>query len=186
MIRLFVAASFSVPVTRRLAEEVERRKAQVAPALKVVWVAPANYHLTLNFIGSAPEESVDAIASRLAKVVARHAPFELRARGLGAFPNAENPTVLWIGAEAPGLATFQQEVETALVELGFPKEERAYHPHVTVGRVREQVSKPVWMASDDFGSSTVSEIVVYESRTLSAGAEYIARARVALGKKENS
>jgi RNA 2',3'-cyclic 3'-phosphodiesterase len=186
MIRLFVAASFSVPVTRRLADEVEKRKAPVGQSLKVAWVPPANFHLTLKFLGSAPEESVEAIAGRLARVAARHQPFELKARGLGAFPNAEQPSVLWIGADGgEALLKLQKDIEGALVALGFPVEDRAYHPHVTVGRVRERVGVASWTGIEEFGSSTVSEIVVYESRTLSAGAEYIARARIALGKKEN-
>jgi len=73
-----------------------------------------------------------------------------------------------------------------MVELGFDKEERAFHPHVTVGRVKESrgsASDP-WKSDAQLGSSLLNEIVVYESRTRSAGAEYVARARVPLGDKE--
>jgi 2'-5' RNA ligase len=57
-----------------------------------------------------------------------------------------------------------------------------------VGRVKEQAADSIWPASQeiDAGVSTVSEIVVYESKTTSAGAEYTARARVQLSKKENA
>ena len=73
-----------------------------------------------------------------------------------------------------------------MVELGFDKEERAYHPHVTVGRVKESrgAAEEAWKGDALVGSSPFSEIVVYESKTRSAGAEYVARARVPLGDKE--
>ena len=73
-----------------------------------------------------------------------------------------------------------------MVELGFEKEERAYHPHVTVGRVKEHRASAaeLWQGDALVGASTFNEIVVYESKTRSDGAEYIARARVALGAKQ--
>jgi 2'-5' RNA ligase len=179
-IRCFLALTLSVAVTRKIAEEVERRRKEIAG--RVAWVPPANLHLTLQFLGSIDETLVDGIVGRLKKVAARHAPFEARARGLGAFPDTQRPKVLWVGVEAEGLAKLQKEVEAAMVELGFPKEERAFHPHVTVARVKESVTLGDWSSAVDLGASTVGEIVVYESRTHKSGAEYIARARVVLGK----
>jgi len=190
MIRLFVAANFSLSVTRRIAEDVETRRKQVGEALQVAWVPPANYHVTLKFLGSAPEESVEAIAGRLAKIAAQVAPLPMRAHGLGVFPAPERPRVLWVGVDGgaaggAALGALQQQVERALCELGFPSEDRPFHAHLTVGRVREQRSEVAWTSETDYGTSTVNELVVYESRTHAQGAEYVARARVALGKKEN-
>jgi 2'-5' RNA ligase len=73
-----------------------------------------------------------------------------------------------------------------MVELGFEKEERLYHPHVTAGRVKEArgSAENLWKSDALLGSSALAEIIVYESRTRSAGAEYVARARVPLGDKE--
>src|SRR5262245_987198 len=86
-VRTFLAACFSVAVTRRIAEEVARRKGPVADAgLRVAWVPAANLHVTLKFIGSIPEELLEGIGLRLRRVVAQSAPFEARARGFGAFP----------------------------------------------------------------------------------------------------
>jgi len=188
MIRLFLAVNAQVAVTRRIAEEVAKLKSQVRESMRVVWVPPANLHVTLMFLGSAQEEIIEGIEGRLAKVAARHAPFQMKARGLGAFPSAEKPRVLWFGVDGgEALLKLQRDVEGAMVELGFAKDQHAYHPHITVGRVKEQAAESTWPASPeiDAGVSTVSEIVVYESKTTSAGAEYTARARVQLSKKEN-
>lgn len=188
MPRIFLALNFSVAVTRKIAEEVERRKAPLAAAgFGVAWVPAANLHLTLKFLGSVGEELVEGIVGACRRVAARHLPVEVRAAGLGAFPSLERPSVLWIGVEAPApLSALQRDVEAAMVELGFDKEERAHHPHVTVGRVKESrgAATDLWKGEASCGSSLLAEIVVYESKTRSAGAEYVARARVPLGDPE--
>jgi 2'-5' RNA ligase len=186
MPRIFLALNFSVAVTRRIADEIEPRKPPFAEAgFKVAWVPAANLHLTLRFIGSISDELVEGVVGATRKVAARHAPFEARAAGVGAFPSLERPSVLWIGVTAPpALASLQKDVEAAMIELGFPGEERAYHPHVTAARIKDGrgSAAELWRGEADCGASTFTEIVVYESKTRSAGAEYIARARLPLGK----
>ncbi|HEX8954031.1 MAG TPA: RNA 2',3'-cyclic phosphodiesterase [Polyangia bacterium] len=188
MPRIFLALNFSVAATRKIAEEVERKKAPLAEAgFRVAWVPAANLHLTLKFLGSIGDELVDGVTGACRRVAARHPPIEAKAIGLGAFPSPQKPSVLWVGVEAPpALAALQRDVEAAMVELGFDKEERAYHPHVTVGRVKEArgSAADLWKSDALVGSSALGEIVVYESKTRSAGAEYVARARVPLGDKE--
>jgi 2'-5' RNA ligase len=188
MPRIFLALNFSVAVTRRIAEEVERRKAPLTEAgFRVAWVPAANLHVTLKFLGSIREEAIEGVAGGLKRVAGRHQPIEAKAQGLGAFPSPARPNVLWIGVSAPSLAALQRDVEGTLVELGFEKDERAFHPHVTVGRVKESRgdASELWKSDVDCGASPLTEIVIYESKTRSAGAEYIARARVPLGTKEN-
>ncbi|MCU1278533.1 MAG: ligT [bacterium] len=188
MPRTFLALNFSVAVTRKIAEEVDRLKAPMGEAgFRVAWVPAANLHLTLKFLGSINEELVEGVTGACRRVAARHLPIEAKAVGLGAFPSLQKPSVLWVGVEAPpSLAALQRDVEATMVGLGFEKEERAYHPHVTVGRVKESrgPATDLWKGETLLGSSTFAEIIVYESRTRSAGAEYVARARVPLGDKE--
>jgi 2'-5' RNA ligase len=185
MPRIFLALNFSVAVTRRIAEEVERKKQPLADAgFRVAWVPAANLHPTVKFLGSIRDEAIEGIVGSLGRLAPRHQPIEARAVGLGAFPSLSKPNVLWVGVEAPALAALQREVEGAMVELGFEKEERIFHPHVTVGRVKEARgdATALWQSGVDCGSSPLAELVVYESKTRSAGAEYIARARVPLGR----
>ncbi len=188
MPRIFLALNFSVAVTRKIAEEVARFHQPMADAgFRVAWVPAANLHLTLRFLGSVEDDLVEGITGACKKVALRHAPIEAKAVGLGAFPSPQKPHVLWVGVQAPPtLSALQHDVEAAMVELGFDKEERAYHPHITVGRVKDSrgAAAEVWKSDAAFGSSLMQEIIVYESRTRSAGAEYVARARVPLGDKE--
>jgi 2'-5' RNA ligase len=190
MPRIFLALNFSVAVTRKIADEAERRKAAFAGAgFRVAWVPAANLHLTLKFLGSIGDELVEGVVGGCKRVAARHLPIEARVAGLGAFPSLERPNILWMAVEAPpALSALQRDVEMAMVELGFDKEERPYHPHVTLGRVKESAGRSpamdLWKGDAIAGSSSLTEIVVYESKTRSAGAEYVARARVPLGDPE--
>lgn len=185
--RCFLAVTFSVAATRRVADEVERKRAEVARAgAEVAWVPPANLHVTLAFLGSIRDEALEAVVSGARRVASRHAPFAARARGLGAFPSLAEPRVLWVGVDAAeALAKLERDLTGQLVELGFPKEERAYHAHLTVGRVKTPVDlTAVWNsgAGVELASSPFTEIIVYESRMQAKGAEYVARARLPLGR----
>jgi 2'-5' RNA ligase len=182
-IRCFVALNPSVAVARRVAEEVEKAKAAVNEHARVAWVAPANYHLTMRFLGSIEEELVEALEGRLQRVAARHASPELKVGGFGAFPSLERASVLWVGSDGgKALLLLQKDIEGAVVELGFAKEQRPFHPHLTVGRVKESRGPIQWSSVAELGMSHPPDMVVYESRTKQTGSEYIARARVALGK----
>jgi RNA 2',3'-cyclic 3'-phosphodiesterase len=188
-IRAFLGINFSVAVTRRVVDEVERRKAAVAQAgARVAWVPAANLHVTLKFLGSTPEEAIEAVRARVARVAEAAATpsIDARVRGVGAFPSLERPRVLWLGVEPrEPIARLARELDAAMAELGYPREEREFHPHITVARVHDGADlRAAWSGDADAGGSALSEIVVYESKTLSKGAEYVARARVPLGKKQ--
>ncbi|MGP8076248.1 MAG: RNA 2',3'-cyclic phosphodiesterase [Thermoplasmata archaeon] len=99
---------------------------------------PAPEHLTLRFLGEVANERVGAIEQVLAPVGARVAPFDLTLEGVGAFPSAERPRVVWVGATAGAaeLVRLAGGVREALAaEVAAPGEE-AFVPHLTLFRVR--------------------------------------------------
>jgi 2'-5' RNA ligase len=151
-------------------------------------VPAANLHVTVKFLGPVKASAVEAIRDRLARDLAARPPFELEARGLGAFPSPARARILWAGlAPSPGLAALADAVEGGMEALGFAREERAFHPHLTIARVKQGESGPAVAAALAeradlvFGSGRVVEAVLYESRTLPSGSEYVALARVGLG-----
>jgi 2'-5' RNA ligase len=186
-IRAFLAVNLPVPVVRRLVDEVHALQPAVkAAGLEVAWVPAANVHLTLKFFGNIDPVVVAAIQSRLASGLRAHPPFELEARGLGAFPEARRPRVLWAGLrESAPLMALQKDIEDWMEEIGFEREARAFHPHLTLGRVKHGDASLATLLGDRekalFGGGRITEVVLYESRTLRAGAEYIPLTRVALG-----
>ncbi len=185
-IRSFLALNCSIAVTRRIADEVAIRKAPMKVAgLEVAWVPAANYHLTLKFLGPTEEEVFDAVSSVVTRALEGSPPVMLRAVGLSAFPTVHQPKILWAGLDGgQPLLTLQSTLETELDALGFAKEERSFHPHVTIGRVKNDppsFEATRWQSDKEFGLTTVSEIVLYESRTYQSGAEYVALKRYPFG-----
>lgn len=193
-IRAFLAINFPVAVVRRIADEVSSIKQRVADTgCRVAWVPAANIHLTLKFLGMIEAPSAEAIVGRLGRELAGRTPFDLEARALGAFPSPEHPRVLWVGVQAPAaLAALQQDVEGWMADLGYAREEKAFHPHLTIGRVKEPGTVPAaeWLpallqerAATTFGVGRATEVVLYESRTLGSASEYHALGRAALGRR---
>ena len=124
--RLFVALE--------LPEAVRDGLAQMVGGLPGVrWVPPANYHLTLRFIGNVTPVQAEEVDLALGAIRAK--PFELRLQGLGTFEKAGRVQSLHALAErTPGLAHLQAKIETALQRAGLPAERRRFTPHVTLAR----------------------------------------------------
>ncbi len=155
---------------------------------RVKWVEPANLHFTLKFLGEVPEEHLLSVVEAVREVAAFR-PFELSIEGLGAFPDLRAPRVLWVGVQegARELAALARHVEEALSRARFPREERPFEPHLTIGRVRtEGRERGLWQALErlraaKIGRQRVEWVVVMESRLSPQGPTYIARAEVRLG-----
>jgi len=98
--------------------------------------APA--HLTLRFLGEVPESWLARIANAVRTAVAPLAPFDLTLDGVGAFPDAAHPRVVWVGATNGRDAVVQlaHVVSEALESEGIPGESEEFVPHVTLFRVR--------------------------------------------------
>lgn len=187
--RLFLAVNLSIPSTRRVAEALERmrRGCEGGAGPKVSWVPPANLHVTLKFLGWTRPEAVPAIRERVAAGVVGRRPFEIEAVGTGAFPSTGAARVLWVGVRdgSGALAALAGEVEKWMAELGFEREARVYHPHITLGRVRDSGGADCTNllgsgGAQSFGGSTIREVVLYESITKSRGSEYSALCRMPL------
>jgi 2'-5' RNA ligase len=184
-VRLFVAVNLSMATTRKLADAAARmRGAADQKGLRVTWVPPSNLHITLKFLGWTKAPVIDAVSDRLNEVTRGRKGFEVVARGTGGFPTDGHARVLWFGVEpSQALKDLAAAVEGEMARLGFAKEDRAFSPHVTFGRVKEGSGTAEVLApfkQTDFGSSLIRDVVLYESIMKSSGSEYIARARAPL------
>lgn len=138
--RLFVALNLPAEERDRLYEAAAPLRATEFPFR---WVAPAAIHLTLKFLGEVHREAIDRVRGVVRAVAAKAAPFEVSLGGFGAFPTLRRPRVLWAGVEpTPQLRSLKHDLEWELARLGFEREVRAFHPHLTLGRemTRAQVS----------------------------------------------
>ncbi len=107
----------------------------------VAGAAPA--HITLAFLGEVAPERCASIVAALKTAAETAPPFDLELNGVGAFPSAERPRVVWIGA-TEGRAAVEVLAETvreALASVGFPQDRKRFHPHVTLFRVRSPADR---------------------------------------------
>jgi 2'-5' RNA ligase len=108
----------------------------------VKWVGTEGIHLTLKFLGNIDEAEVPALTKALSEAVRGVAPFSLQLGDPGAFPGNQAPRVVWVGVggEIELLRALHNNIDLVLTPLGFPPEKRAFSPHLTLGRVREEAS----------------------------------------------
>jgi 2'-5' RNA ligase len=153
-------------------------------------VAVENLHITLKFLGGVDGERIAALVESLRAAVDGQRAFPLEIVGLGAFPSAMRPRVLWAGV-ADGLeplTTVAGRVEAAMAAQGFPPEERGFSPHVTLGRVREPRRAPALTealaagATRPFGRVAVEAIALMRSDLSPRGARYSELASLPLGR----
>lgn len=186
--RLFVAADLPAGVRARLAEIQDSLR---PVALPVRWVRPDGIHLTLKFLGEVPAGRRTELEGALRGPARGAAPFRLQAAGLGLFPERGAPRVLWIGVrgDLERAVALQRSIEAALHPLGFEPEDRAFRPHLTLGRVRGP-GRGDWRdalersSGADAGGFEVREYILFESRLGPDGAAYTPLARFALGTEE--
>ena len=140
--RTFIAVELDAGVGRALQRLQDDLRDQTAPR-SVRWVRPEGIHLTLKFLGDTPLPRVEAVKTALSQAAAEIGPFSFTVGSLGCFPNARRPRVLWVGVDEPtgALVRLRDAVEAHVAPLGFPTERRAFHPHLTLGRVDRRASK---------------------------------------------
>jgi len=173
--RAFIAIELPESIHEALAREQSRFRA-VSPDAR--WTRPEGIHLTLKFLGQISDEQVDEVKKALGQME-RFEKFTVRAKGFGFFPDARRPRVFWTGLDAPPeLARLAAQVESAMATLGFPSENRAFSPHLTLARFnipRPQPKLQALLAEKGdplLGTFDVSEFFLWESKLSPRGAEY--------------
>ncbi len=98
---------------------------------------PANWHITLRFLGVCSEEAVDSILHALddsldvtrGRVVCTH---------IDAFPKPSKAAVLYVGLQDTEqlVSRLAGLCEAVARDVGFEPQERPYVPHLTLSRLR--------------------------------------------------
>jgi 2'-5' RNA ligase len=178
-------------VAVRMNEQVEESVAKTIDELRhphdgVRWVPRANLHITLKFLGSAADSHrLQQLTGGLRQLATRTASFEVAAMGVGAFPDLEHPSAIWVGlhsVESGALAALAARLETVASEYGFEREKRRWSGHLTIGRVGDRAiadqTRAALNAVRDraFGLSKMESLTLYRSHLGPDGASYEALA----------
>lgn len=161
------------------------------PGGAISWTRAENLHLTLKFLGEVPAEREGELGGFLAEAAVEIAPFDLLLEGAGGFPSMSSPRILWVGIREPldPVRKLHQNMESVLSRAGFPREGRPYHPHITVGRVRQRLPGG-WaervaasLSGKRFGIAHAGSYQLYESRLSPTGAVYRVLRDVPFGRR---
>ncbi len=175
------SAFIAAEVTR----EVRARLGKVQEALRasrpdVIWVKPDHLHLTLRFLGPVEPGQFKRVQSALTEGLKAHRPVAVSLQGVGAFPSRRSPWVIWVGVQdgSAGLRRIHEAVDLALRRLGFPKEERVFLPHLTLGRLRSGKNREGLVAAleranaQPLGQMVVNRVDLIESEVRTSGTRY--------------
>jgi RNA 2',3'-cyclic 3'-phosphodiesterase len=176
-IRTFIALPLPELVTKRIYGIQEQLKPYRLP---VRWVKPENVHLTLKFLGEVSAGTIDDIVEAIKDTVRECSPLLLHAKGLGVFPGIKRPRILWFGISGDVilLSGIQAKLETNLEKKGFPKENRLFKSHLTLGRVKGDIHPEnlvdILRSFSDFTSESfeAKELILYQSELKPSGALY--------------
>ena len=177
MRRLFIALPFPDSACESL-KEIHCALSR-AKALKAV--RPDQYHLTLKFFGECDGKRAEGIEQGFGGVGVGKVPVPFSLEGMGVFPGLQRPKVLWVGIrDEKGLIEgVFNAVSGFAASLGFPGEERAFSPHLTVARLRRDAILPrdiIALMEDrrdeHFARSEFQKVVLYESKLMPGGPVY--------------
>ena len=134
-IRLFIAIETPADIRAQIAQIQGRLRESGAD---VRWEPEEKLHATLKFLGNTPDEKVQPVADALELVSRQHTRCTITYTNLGCFPTSRSPRVVWIGIEDPSeaLRALFLDIEESMASLGFERETRPFHPHLTLGRVK--------------------------------------------------
>jgi len=176
--RAFIAIDLDPEIKKNLMDILRRLK-RLAPQ-NVGWVKEHGLHLTLKFLGEIDEIQATQIKDLMKDIAGTTKPFPMEMKGTGFFPPASrHPRVLWIGTtEQPLLAELQERFEDGLEKIGFSREDRPFHPHLTLGRIKgpfalaEIIAELKKQEAAAFGEMIVNKVALFQSVLKPTGAEY--------------
>ena len=139
-LRVFLAVELSSNLRKKVAE-LQRELRGTLPTIN--WVHPESIHLTLKFLGYIAPAMVEQLLTAIEPIRKRQTSIMVEIQGLGVFPHIHRPRILWIGCtgDMPSLLNCVSRIEGTLEAFGFPPEEKPYHPHLTLARIKHDNSK---------------------------------------------
>ncbi len=171
-LRTFIAIEISMPPSlRKLLEQIRDMG-----LVKVVDSASA--HVTLKFLGDTPIELLPDVIKAMASVAGGFEAFDVELAGTGAFPHWGRPQVVWAGISPKDpLQKMAARLEDVLEPLSFPKEGRAYHPHLTLARIKAKPPRELKelakaYETTSFGTQSIDRVILYQSELQKGGPVY--------------
>ncbi len=181
LLRAFIAIELPQSLQDAIGKQTVRLRQTLGDNL-IRWVPTQNMHLTLKFIGNIANTHLDFLKQLLIRTAESHPQFDMQIGGIGSYPNSKRPRILWAGIYAPTvLASLQRNIEAGTSRLGYEKEVHPFSPHLTIGRVRQNIDTADLtkirngldsIQIGNIGSAQIDSIHLYQSELHSSGSVY--------------
>jgi len=163
--RLFIAIPMPQPVIERMEKIIARLSTKGWP---VRWTDLKTAHLTIHFIGDVEASQAELLRMALPAAVAKHEAFSLETGRLGVFPSEKKPRVLWMGLDGENerLTALHRDLGVLLTSFDFEVDARPFSPHITLGRLREEIgaakAMEIWTTFRGYETGAPLELPVEE------------------------
>jgi len=171
------------PASRRAAGVVRDALASRPHGDGVKWVRDDEFHVTVRFLGQVAAATVAPLVERVGAQLRDVPGFDLALDGLHAFPTPRRPRVIVLDLEPAAPAErLAAAVERGVLEAGFAPEDRPFHGHLTLGRVRRGRRAPPLDDVSPVGAPPfpVREVVLFQSHLDRNGSRYTPLERLSL------
>ena len=189
VLRCFIAIEIPETIRKSVGDIVENLKKSGSD---VKWIAPENIHITIQFLGETEESLIASIKESLEKILAPHHPFCIKIADAGCFPDGRRPRIIWVGMEdSQNLIHLYKDIANEMTRFGYQKEDRAFTPHITIGRVKSQRKMGELLKRLDefkgicFADFEVQKITLMKSELKPSGAKYYSLAEIPFGRRSN-
>lgn len=180
LLRSFIAVEIPLEIQQNIYKATSKFRQEVDALVR--WVPPENMHLTLKFLGDVSPSNLEFLMHMLRSEAETISCFTMHVTGLGAFPSLKRPRVIYVGIHAPAvLEALHRGIESASRRLGYESEERPFSPHLTLGRVKQNVTALEQQKIrrciegtqvDVLGTASVDSVHLYKSELKPSGSVY--------------
>jgi RNA 2',3'-cyclic 3'-phosphodiesterase len=172
--RLFIAADISGEARTTASNLIASLRAEF-PVKGVSWSNPENLHVTIKFLGDTDEAAEMRLIEKLSSIAASYQPFRLQLDK----PELLGKRVVSIAvrADTPTIFSLEMVIDTECERLGFPREGRRFHPHLTIARIRHpekarELGQRFLQTQIEPLGFDVREVALYESEIGAGGSVY--------------
>ncbi len=142
--RLFIAINLPKNIKKNIAAEIEKFRYDFTNDVR--FLEPANWHITLAFLGYQPEENLPAILEAMEKTSQKFSAPAIALSDISYGPIGATPRMVWLngsGQTSKALSEIKEFLENALVDKGirFQRESRGFKTHITLARFSQIAKK---------------------------------------------
>lgn len=178
--RTFIAVEIQHDLAEKIYEFILKSQKQIKTN-KISWVKKENLHITLKFLGEIDDKEVEVVRDVLNEVVKNFSKFSFFVKDIGVFPNIRNARVVWLGIKDSenNLSLLSKVINEELAQKGFPKENKDFLSHITIGRIKNlanpsEIEKYIHSHLGlSFGENTTEFITFFQSILKPEGPTYV-------------